>query len=100
MKKPPLYIRIDRDLVLRQVEEDDASALFVQIDVDRSYLREWLPWLDFTQTGQDEHVFIQRMNEQYMMNGNPTAVIWYREQAVGSIGYHPIEWAHRRSEIG
>ena len=43
-----LTLRIDDSVVLRQIAESDAEVLMALIDLNRSSLREWLPWVDFT----------------------------------------------------
>jgi hypothetical protein len=41
-----LALRVDERVVLRQIAENHAEELSALIDRNRSYLREWLPWLD------------------------------------------------------
>ena len=45
---------VDDDTELRLLEERHTDELFAVVDKNRAYLREWLPWLDATQTVEDE----------------------------------------------
>lgn len=40
--------QIDEDLDLRLLQMGYAEQLFLQVDKNRAYLREWLPWVDWT----------------------------------------------------
>jgi ribosomal-protein-serine acetyltransferase len=102
MEQPesPRTIRIDPYSELRIVSEQDTPALFALIDSNRRHLRQWLPWVDATQTAEDELLFIRGLREQHENNGNPGYVIWHRGEAAGMISYHPIDWHNRKGEIG
>ncbi|HIC50988.1 MAG TPA: hypothetical protein EYP01_06050, partial [Candidatus Poseidoniales archaeon] len=43
---PAPVLMVDEGLELRQAMPDDAEEMFVEIEGNREYLREWLPWLD------------------------------------------------------
>jgi len=98
--KPPVCFIIDQDIELRLLVEEDATAIFLLIEQNRAYLRQWLPWVDFTRSVADERTFILSLQAQYRGNNGFVCSIWYRNQIVGTIGYHPIDWAHRTVEIG
>jgi ribosomal-protein-serine acetyltransferase len=97
---PPQRIIIDRDAELRILDERDAQALFQLIEQNRAYLREWLPWVDFTRSVEDEVTFLRLLNAQYEGNSGFGCSIWYKGQPVGTISYHPIDWANQKVEIG
>ncbi len=96
----PLRFIIDQDTELRLVTEHDAAAIFSLVERNRSYLREWLPWVDYTRSVEDERAFIRSLQEQYQENNGFACGIWYQGQITGTIGYHPIDWPHRKVEIG
>ena len=54
-----LTLHINGSLSLRQIGPDDAEELTELIDRNRSYLREWLPWLDNSKTVEDTLRFIE-----------------------------------------
>ena len=100
MLKQPFYRRIDADLELKLIMEQDAPTLFYLIDTNRAYLSQWLPWIEATQTVQDELAFIRSAQTQFQNNETISCTIWFQGQIVGTIGYHPFNWIKRSVEIG
>jgi ribosomal-protein-serine acetyltransferase len=100
MTKSPLFIKIDLALELRLLVEHDAVAMYQLIDSNRAYLREWLPWVDYTRSIKDERAFINNTRAQYQNNTSFSYAIWYQEQVVGTIGYNQFDWANRKVDIG
>ena len=96
----PLSIKVDFEIELRMITEQDAQPLFELVDQNRLYLRQWLPWLDTTVTVEDELAFIRSIQTQYKEQRGFAYVIWYRGQRAGTIGYHSINWQERKVEIG
>ena len=85
---------------LHLVEEADADKLFALIDRDRAHLRQWLPWLDGNTSVEDTYAFIRHAQEQYASKKGFQAVITYKNETAGIIGYHPIDWQNRCVMIG
>jgi ribosomal-protein-serine acetyltransferase len=100
MQTPQLHMHIDANSELRLLEERDAEDFFRLIDQNRIALREWLPWVDYTRTVEDELSFIRATRAQYAASSSFACGIWYRGQAAGTISYHPVDWANRKVEIG
>jgi ribosomal-protein-serine acetyltransferase len=97
---PPIRFIIDRDTELHLLTEHDAAAVFALVEQHRPYLRQWLPWVDYTRSVEDERAFIRMLQGQYLENNGFACAIWYRGQITGTISYHPINWAQRKVEIG
>ena len=38
---------------LRLFEKKDAEAIFAVVDTNRAFLRQWLPWVDFTSSAEE-----------------------------------------------
>lgn len=91
---------IDKDIEFKQLEISDSEALFNLTEKNRKYLKEWLPWLDSTQTVNDTKDFIQGTIEK--SNGNKAfdLGIWYKNNLVGTIGLHEINWEKEQTAIG
>lgn len=53
---------------LRLLQKSDASVLFGVVDVNRAYLRQWLPWLDETRTPNDSQAFIEQAQRSLRQN--------------------------------
>lgn len=100
MKSPSIHFHIDADLELRLLEERDAGAIFTLVEQNRSYLREWLPWVDFTRSVEDERAFIRTLQAQYLEHNGFACGTWYQRLLAGTIGYHSIDWADSKVEIG
>ena len=97
---PSLELLIDESVSLRQVSEDDAAELTALINRNRSYLREWLPWLDASRGVHDTARFIGRSIEQAEDENGLTFVILCDDAIVGVIGQHYVDSLNRRTELG
>ena len=91
---------IQDGVYLSLLEERHAPAVFVVIDRDRAYLREWLPWVDPTQGAEDTRKFIRTTLEQFANGDGLCAGIWCGNEFAGTIGTHKIDWLNRKVEIG
>ena len=100
MPERTFSIKIDGGIELKLLSEHDAAAMFHLINTNRIYLRQWLPWIDYTQSIEDERSFIHSTIVQYQENRSISCAIWYQGRIVGSLGYHPFDWVNRKVEIG
>ena len=53
------FLKVDEEIVLKIFELDDAGILFDLVESNRSYLREWVPWVDTNVTIKDSQAFIK-----------------------------------------
>ena len=95
-----LTLRVRDDLELKLLEEGDAGRLFAVTNDNRSYLREWLPWVDPTKSVEDTRNFIRTVLRQFADNNGFSAGIWYRSELAGTIGHHKVDWLNRATMIG
>jgi ribosomal-protein-serine acetyltransferase len=93
-------IRVDEDIVLRLRKIEDAQELFDFVDKNRSYLREWLGWLDFTNCVLDTEKFILECQKNYKNGIGLNLAIYYNEKMVGSIGFNTIDRLNKNAGIG
>lgn len=100
MANSSLFIEIDANIELHLLAQDDAAAVYQLVESNRAYLREWLPWIDYIRSVEDEYAFISNTRTEYENNKSFTYAIWYQQQIVGIAGYNQIDWADRRVEIG
>ncbi|SHI80227.1 GNAT family N-acetyltransferase [Lutispora thermophila] len=91
---------IDEDVELRLLDNNHAMTLLESINYCRDYLRQWLPWVDGTQTIEDAIKFIEMAKRQYASNEGFQAGIWYKDEFAGVIGYYGINWFNRSVNIG
>lgn len=95
-----LTLRIDERLELRSLESQHASALFRLTESNRTYLREWLPWLDTTLSVNDTKRFIRQARDGYRELTMLQTGIWLEGVLVGAIGLNRIDNTNRRAHIG
>lgn len=77
---------VDKDISLRLLQEEDAQNLIDLVDQNRSYLKEWLAWLDATRTIEDSINFIHRNLLQYQTNKCSGLGMFFKGELVGMIG--------------
>lgn len=92
--------KIDENLSLKLIEMNDAKEIFELTDKSRNYLKEWLPWLDFTMKVEDTKDFIQGCIKGYAESKSLNAVILFNEEIVGIAGYNNINWSNKTAYIG
>ena len=77
------------------MQPGDAPALFAVIETHRAALREWLPWVDATQTVADSAAYIKEKVRDDRETRAFTCGIWSMGRLAGVIGHNRIDWAHR-----
>ncbi|MGE6632083.1 GNAT family N-acetyltransferase [Bacillus sp. NPDC077027] len=95
-----MFFYQDQNMSMRLLEPRDAKSLFVLIQRSRQYLREWMLWVDTTQTEEDSLAFIHSAMQQALQNNGFQAGIWSHGELVGIIGTHQIHWVNRTVSIG
>ena len=81
-------------------EERHAEMLSQLIDRNRTSLRQWLPWLDWSKTPADTADHIRQSLERYKESNGFSAGIWIGDRLAGAIGLHAVDSRHRSSSIG
>jgi ribosomal-protein-serine acetyltransferase len=85
---------------LRLLQEEDAEPLFEVVQLNRAYLRQWLPWVDRTITAADPLHFIRESQAAYERGDRMDAAIWVEGELAGCIGHHAIDHANRSVSLG
>jgi len=85
---------------IKLFELQDAEPAFEVVNRNRLYLRQWLPWVDYTKSADDIRHFITRVRTQYADNKGPQTGIWIDGRFAGSLGCHPIDWSNRNCSVG
>jgi len=101
MKTTPsqLQLPIAGDLYLRRATPADADDLYFIIDRDRPYLRQWLPFIDFTQDAGDTEAYLKYVTSP----GNTSDLVFvivHEQKVCGLIGYKSIDKLNKKLEIG
>lgn len=94
------HVPVQNGIELRLLEERHAAEVFATVNQERAHLRQWLPWVESTQTPDDSLSFIRASLEQFASNNGFAAGIWTGEKLVGVIGTHKINWMNRSVELG
>jgi len=78
--------------------EGDARELFITVDENREYLREWLPWLDDVNSVDDELAMIRRIRDD--KNFNWIYLIRKYGELVGVVSLNWVDWDNRSFGLG
>ena len=78
----------------------EAKRVFELTDQSRKYLKEWLPWLDFTNNVEDTKDFIRGCLKDYGENKSLNTVILFNGEIVGIAGFNSINWSNKTAYIG
>ena len=62
---PATALLVEDGLELHQTMPEESEEILTVVDANRGHLREWLPWLDSTNTVEDEISFINGSLEEY-----------------------------------
>jgi ribosomal-protein-serine acetyltransferase len=85
---------------LKLLQESHAETVFELVDRDREYLREWLPWVDSSQSADDTLSYIRSAREQFASEIGLAAGLWADGSFAGVIGMHRVDRLNRKAEIG
>ena len=98
---PPLpasSLMVEDGLELLAPTAGDARELFVTVDENREYLREWLPWLDDVNSVDDELAMIRRIRDY--KNFNWVYLIREYGTLVGVVSLNWVDWDNRSFGLG
>ena len=98
--RPARLLHVENGLDLQLVGEDDAAELFTVVDSNREYLREWLPWLDATNSFEDEIAFISNSLEEYQKREGVFYTIRLEGRIIGTISLNWIDWGNKAAGVG
>lgn len=95
-----MSFEIDKNLTLRLLQAEDAVNLFTLVDTNRSYLKEWLSWLDHNTDVKDTVSFIASIQDQFRSGLGYSCGVFFNSGLVGMCGYHPINISNKSVVIG
>lgn len=85
---------------LHRLSHTHAEALFALINNNRSYLRQWLGWLDHSVKLQDTEAFIDACNGSFLDRKSLVQVIVVDGRICGLVDLHCFDHINRRAAIG
>lgn len=85
---------------LRLLQTADAPELFALTNLNRTHLRQWLPWLNAIADVANTRNFIESALEQFTDCQGLVAAICDNRRIVGAIGFNRIDRHNRVGYIG
>lgn len=89
-------------VVLKKHDEGLASTMFSYVEKDRKRLGQFLPWVSFTNTVEDELNYIKHTRTSWDEGTLFDYGIFRKSDDIymGNIGLHSIQWKFDRCEVG
>ncbi len=94
------FIKIDDELSLHLARPELAEPVFNTVDTHRTYLRQWLPWVDSTTSVEDTKTYIRESMQHNTAGTRLTTFIMLGGKIAGSIGVVHFVKDHKKCEIG
>jgi len=85
---------------LEKIKLTDAEIIFETIDRNRDFLKEWLPFVEFTHGVANTKAFIKSLLEIQGPAQPETFTIWFKGNFAGLIGFKDPDIINHRTEIG
>ena len=95
-----MILRVKDNLIMRTLVSSDAKEVFTVIDENRQYLREYLPWVDNTQSYKDTEKVIGEWQTDLENKYDYVFGIYLENKYIGNIGLHDINPHNNRGMIG
>lgn len=92
--------QVNEDISLRLLMKKDAKELFTLVNESRSYLREWLPWVDSMKKESDYEPIIEMWLKQFSDQDGFQTGISFNGKLVGMIGLQGINRVNSTTEVG
>lgn len=93
-------MKVDASIELALLGLEHRDEVYRLVDSNRTYLREWLPWLDNNQSPEDTESFIQSAIDQYNAGQGPQYAVFCDQVPCGICGFHRIDPTNKRGGLG
>lgn len=94
------HITITDKIRLERINLSMAPEIFNAIERDRTYLKQWLPFVEMTNDVSDTERFIKSVSSDKKFKRDEIFSIRYRESFAGLIGFKDTDWNNRKTELG
>lgn len=95
-----MRLTINRELMLRPIELQDAPAVLELILSNEQHLKQWLPWVVKPFTIHTVLSYIEMSDRKRVQQTGYEYVMIYRQQICGIVGLQHIDWENRKANIG
>jgi ribosomal-protein-serine acetyltransferase len=93
-------LHVDDEIQLVARRGEDAPEMHALVERHRAQLREWLTWIDATQSLADVRRYAQFARAQFESGVAFDYAIRSRGILAGSIGLHGLDWGSRSAQMG
>lgn len=93
-------IKIDQITNIELIHEHHAQSIFELVNSNRTYLREWLPFVDKMQTPEFAQNFVKGTMQRNKEGIEYAFVIVLNHQVIGRVGVYKIDSQNKIGEIG
>jgi len=93
-------LEIESGLALKPLELSDADALFRMIDQSREHLREYLAFVDLTESADDTRAFVKETVQANAEQKSFVVVILVGDEVAGLTGFNQINRMNKSAELG
>jgi len=97
---PSPEIIVSENLTLKLLNQESAGIIFQSINLNRRYLRKWLPFVDNTWKEEDTAVFISTILRRTLPKPDIVYEIWYTDSFAGLIAIKEVDEWNKRAELG
>ncbi|MEC9487969.1 MAG: GNAT family protein [Halanaerobium sp.] len=92
--------KVDREIYLKLLSEDQAEDLLELIDANSDYLKEWIGWVERMKTLEEVQGFINNSRRQFASGKSIITGIWFAGKLVGIIGLQKIDKVNKKAAMG
>ena len=93
-------LHVSGNITLHLIDHHHAASLFNLVEKNRSYLQEWLPWVDKMQHADDIKAYISMCMQEHEAGISKGYVIEVNGTMAGRIGLHHIDANNKSAAIG
>lgn len=95
-----MILKVNEEIVLRQLQLSDAVEIFHAIDSQRTYLGKWLPFVAFTKEVSDTEKFVVSIVNAPKEKQEYVFTIRKHDQLVGLISFNTTDKTNKKTQIG
>jgi ribosomal-protein-serine acetyltransferase len=93
-------LEVNPDICLRLMRPEQAPVVAKAIDTNRSFLRQWLPWVDDSRQASDTAQHLDFWWHAHGRGGGFSLGIFYRDEFAGIVGFHGFDLVNRITSMG
>jgi len=97
---PSSEIIVSESLILKILRQESADIIFQTIDLNRHYLRKWLPFIDNTWKAEDTVKYVKSIIQYSGPKRDVVYEIWHQNVFAGLIALKEIDYWNKRAELG